>query len=45
MPKALITGVNGFIGNHFTEALLQKNWHVAGVGRSDAATIKHNRFI
>ena len=45
MPKALITGVNGFIGNHFTEALLQKNWHVTGVGGSDAPTIKHNRFI
>lgn len=45
MVKVLITGVNGFIGNHLIAAFLQKNWHVTGVGGTQASTIEHNRFI
>ena len=45
MPKALITGVNGFIGNHLTEAFLRKNWYVTGVGGTHAPTIEHDRFL
>ncbi len=45
MVRAIITGVNGFIGNHLAEALLQKNWQVTGVGGTHTPTIEHNRFI
>ena len=45
MAKALITGVNGFIGNHLIAAFLQKNWQVTGVGGTHVPTIEHNRFI
>ena len=44
MPRVLITGVNGFIGNHLTETFLRKNWYVTGVGGTHAPTIGHNRF-
>jgi len=31
MKKILVTGCAGFIGSHFTERMLQKNYHVTGL--------------
>ncbi|MBC8076895.1 MAG: GDP-mannose 4,6-dehydratase [Chloroflexales bacterium] len=31
--RALITGINGFVGGHLAEHLLANNWEVWGVGR------------
>ena len=31
MMRALITGINGFVGGHLAEHLLESGWHVAGV--------------
>jgi len=45
LRKALITGVNGFIGKHLTNAFLRKNWHVTGIGGSHSQKLKHNQFI
>ena len=30
----LITGASGYIGQHLTKALLNRNWEVSGIGRS-----------
>ena len=32
--KVLITGINGFIGQHLARTLIEKNYSVVGVGRS-----------
>ncbi len=32
--RALITGINGFVGGHLAEHLLQQGWQVAGVALS-----------
>ena len=34
MMRALITGVNGFVGGHLAEHLLRQGWQVSGVGLS-----------
>lgn len=37
MNKVLVTGVNGFVGNHVVDALLAQNYEVIGVGREETA--------
>ncbi len=37
--RALITGINGFVGGHLAEHLLRRDWHVAGVGLSSETSL------
>ena len=37
--RALITGINGFVGGHLAEHLLRQGWHVAGLGLSGQASL------
>lgn len=44
MNRALITGVNGFVGSHLAEHLLEQGWRVAGTVRgfrSDVSNLAH----
>ncbi|MBI5122580.1 GDP-mannose 4,6-dehydratase [Candidatus Roizmanbacteria bacterium] len=42
--KVLITGVNGFIGQHLTRALINKNYSVIGIGRSKTSFIPEIKY-
>ncbi|UOF90208.1 GDP-mannose 4,6-dehydratase [Fodinisporobacter ferrooxydans] len=42
--RVLITGVNGFVGTHMCNYLLNKNIQVLGTGRSDSCKIKHKNL-
>ncbi|MHB1488856.1 MAG: GDP-mannose 4,6-dehydratase [Acidimicrobiales bacterium] len=44
IEKALVTGVNGFIGRHMARYLLDSGIHVVGVGRAFSSTLKHPAF-
>lgn len=35
MDKVIVTGVNGFVGDHLASALLESGFRVVGVGRED----------
>jgi GDP-4-dehydro-6-deoxy-D-mannose reductase len=35
MDKVIVTGVNGFVGNHLVDELISQNYEVIGVGRED----------
>ncbi len=39
MTRCLITGVNGFLGSHLAEFLLEQGWQVAGVSHRSASNI------
>lgn len=36
--KALITGITGMIGSHFTNATRSKGWETFGVARNSASS-------
>jgi hypothetical protein len=42
--KILITGAQGFVGTQLTDALLARNHHVVGLGRSAQASRSHERY-
>ncbi len=42
MKKALITGINGFVGTHLSSYLLQSSWDILGIDRSQ---IPDNRRV
>lgn len=45
MPKALITGINGFVGTHLKNHLLQKGYDVFGIVKPDSDTShEHQNF-
>ncbi len=36
MEKIIVTGINGFVGNHLVDALITENYEVVGVGREES---------
>src|SRR5260221_297614 len=45
MPKALITGSKGFVGQHLTKLLLEEGWEVEGFNLRDGQDIRNFEFV
>lgn len=43
-PTVLVTGVNGYVGQHMARYLLSQDVNVLGIGRSDCCPIHHERL-
>ncbi|MBD0381593.1 GDP-mannose 4,6-dehydratase [Paenibacillus sedimenti] len=43
-PTVLLTGINGFIGQHMAAYLLDRNMNVLGIGRSADCLVQHPRL-